>query len=807
MSLSTGSPLRRAFGLDPPPVDRANSTSSVTDSNKSPRINFLAQHLLNLFDEGKECDVLFQLDDGEIVGAHKLILISVEFFRRMLGGNFREGTKDEPIRLSGLTAREMRLVFRYIYTGNLEESLTHKMALRLLRLSQMWLFSNLRRSVVEWALGNLDKKTCILTFVNVSNVLLSSPEEKAMIRIPPERSVASKGARLFRAMSASSSYSRSKPALEATLDEGSQMSEYERFLKRYRSFLQTLATRDFRKAIREQANELARISDYRALEAFAALVSKRAYKEDEGMGKTSFVRRRGREAGTFAASSEEKECPTSQGSILKALFDAVVKYFKVSSDAIFVRETMYNILPRLKSNERKKTAATTETAFSPGESGKGGEEGGTGEQASEICTTDKYTLAVATQSIAAARSRNSGQISGASTSSASSSGYHQSSHFRNGDDDGGESNSYGEGEGGGHTNNNSHRQSDGGRDMKGEAATGILGRADNDGSPASSPSPSTLPSDPVHIYLLELKKDFKTASSGSFSIGDSGIDAQFYIDCQMETRDRYRGWHGIYLCPDWPEPTTPDMPLTFEALPTLVSFRLTLTASDRTLWKYSSDPIVFLASDTGWGQCRAVRSAELRKQRSAVVNCYAQTSAVFRMCIAHLYRNFESIDPEVIAGLDPRTMRCMIVSKWPAVKGGRMESRLDAMCGNLSRKAEEWSKLRTKVHAQEEEILRLRRKLQGRGDDIGFFKRRNRLQTAAEESSVAMSEVTLPFGRMFIPTKTLGRKEEKGDFAVVASGSSVQGAKEAIVGNEEEKKEKRTGSLEGLISTPGGLFT
>eukprot|EP00466_Bigelowiella_natans_P005111 jgi/Bigna1/132044/aug1.16_g6752 len=434
MSLSTGSPLRRAFGLDPPPVDRANSTSSVTDSNKSPRINFLAQHLLNLFDEGKECDVLFQLDDGEIVGAHKLILISVEFFRRMLGGNFREGTKDEPIRLSGLTAREMRLVFRYIYTGNLEESLTHKMALRLLRLSQMWLFSNLRRSVVEWALGNLDKKTCILTFVNVSNVLLSSPEEKAMIRIPPERSVASKGARLFRAMSASSSYSRSKPALEATLDEGSQMSEYERFLKRYRSFLQTLATRDFRKAIREQANELARISDYRALEAFAALVSKRAYKEDEGMGKTSFVRRRGREAGTFAASSEEKECPTSQGSILKALFDAVVKYFKVSSDAIFVRESriMESTIrttpsapqpsisialttPPLCFSERKKTAATTETAFSPGESGKGGEEGGTGEQASEICTTDKYTLAVATQSIAAARSRNSATFAMATT--------------------------------------------------------------------------------------------------------------------------------------------------------------------------------------------------------------------------------------------------------------------------------------------------------------------------------------------------------------------------------------------------------
>eukprot|EP00465_Bigelowiella_longifila_P010200 CAMPEP_0185258654 /NCGR_PEP_ID=MMETSP1359-20130426/7545_1 /TAXON_ID=552665 /ORGANISM="Bigelowiella longifila, Strain CCMP242" /LENGTH=144 /DNA_ID=CAMNT_0027844229 /DNA_START=298 /DNA_END=732 /DNA_ORIENTATION=+ len=144
-------------------------------------------------------------------------------------------------------------------------------------------------------------------------------------------------------------------------------------------------------------------------------------------------------------------------------------------------------------------------------------------------------------------------------------------------------------------------------------------------------------------------------------------------------------------------------------------------------------------------------------------------------------------------------MRCMIASKWPAVKGGRTESRLDAMCGNLSKKAAEWSKLRTKVDAQEEEIRRLRRKLQAKEEGIGtIFNRR-------DEDSVPMSEVALPFGRMFIPTKALERKEEKGDFGANASASSARRFREAV--GDEEKKKQRARSLEGLISTPGGMFT
>ncbi|GAB5354277.1 hypothetical protein AAMO2058_000105300 [Amorphochlora amoebiformis] len=136
--------------------------------------SFLSGHLLRLFERGEGCDVYFQPDDGKMVGAHRLILSSVEFFKIMLTSGFVESTTQDPIRIEGISSRELRLAFRFVYTGRLED-VKHKTVFQLLWLSQMWHFVPLRHASVEWAVKHLDTNTAIQTFVDASNVLLSIP--------------------------------------------------------------------------------------------------------------------------------------------------------------------------------------------------------------------------------------------------------------------------------------------------------------------------------------------------------------------------------------------------------------------------------------------------------------------------------------------------------------------------------------------------------------------------------------------------------------------------------------------------------
>jgi len=93
------------------------------------------------------------------------------------------------------------------------------------------------------------------------------------------------------------------------------------------------------------------------------------------------------------------------------------------------------------------------------------------------------------------------------------------------------------------------------------------------------------------------------------------------------------------------------------------------------------------------------------------VTCYAKSSAVFRLCAAHLYRNFERIDPEVLAGIDARTMRSLICTRWPANKGGRTARRITALCNRLSLKSHDWGSLRTQLAEKDLEIRRLKEAL------------------------------------------------------------------------------------------------
>jgi len=85
--------------------------------------------------------------------------------------------------------------------------------------------------------------------------------------------------------------------------------------------------------------------------------------------------------------------------------------------------------------------------------------------------------------------------------------------------------------------------------------------------------------------------------------------------------------------------------------------------------------------------------------------------------MGHLYRNFENIDPEVLAGLDARTLRSIICTRWPAHKAGLTARRLQAFCRMLSKKSGEWVALRSKLEKRESELKAVREELaQARGE-------------------------------------------------------------------------------------------
>mmetsp|Transcript_22505 Transcript_22505/g.33562 ORF Transcript_22505/g.33562 Transcript_22505/m.33562 type:complete len:648 (+) Transcript_22505:127-2070(+) len=504
------------------------------------RLNFLAGHLLNLFNKGEGCDVHFRLDDGEVIGAHKLILHSVEFFRVMLGSGFMEGNSNAPIRIEGVTSKELKLAFRFIYTGVLNPPEDH-MAMRLLWLSQMWQFETLQQASVEWAIDHLNPSSCIHTFVNVSNVLLASPSP-----VSP------------------------RPSLKGdSKSEGKPKTMIETFMKRFWSFIRAMSSREFRHMIIRHAHELKELRELESLEAFAKVVGARAYHEEASRVSDS-------------KSSGSGSNTNANGGILSALFDAIVAFHRAKSPAHFIKNGLYCLLGPKGNPVTRKRRWIEENAVSN------------------------------------------------------------------------------------------------------------------------------------HEFCLQITPDFKERSTKSFEIGPC-TDAIFYLDCQLETSERYQGWYGVYLCPDWPE-CLPDTPLSFQNLPALVSFKLNMTAKDIN-WQYCSDPIVFHGTDTGWGQRMAIKSTRLRKSKSAVLTCRARSSAVFRLVMGHLYRNFENIDPEVLAGLDARTLRSIICTRWPAHKAGLTARRLQAFCRMLSKKSGEWVALRSKLEKRESELKAVREELaQARGE-------------------------------------------------------------------------------------------
>jgi len=732
---------------------------------------FLAGHLLRLFNEGRECDVHFLLDDGQIIGAHKLILQSVEFFNIMFRGGFHEAKTKKPIRIQGITAQEMAVAFRFIYTGALE-TLTHKTALRLLWISQMWQFDILRQATITWALDHLDKASCVQTFVDVSNVLLSIPNSDQLRRVSrtyeatnvhchsqcPDRSISSSSSSHFpftpyntahgagntsaidsNAGNGTTPYvyaprfppraivnnsiitARGPPRLGTMAQKGSrkQKTEYGRFLERFKIFLDKLPNRDFHSIMIKQSMKLSELRDCQALEAFAGLVARRAYEEDV----------EGQPSGSTPSCRENKDGSNTSGkkveggeetSMLESLFRAVVRFHRYRDDAEFVRKGLYSLLPRIKT--RNSSKASLNNIIGKDNTGDG--KIGKPEETKPTSESDAGDVKIGKDSQAA------------------------KDYFE----------------------------------------------------------------DPSHIHVLDISSDFKAGSSPSF-LASGDAHARFYVDCQQETRPKYKGWHGIYLCPDWQE-LSEDGRLPFESLPALVSFKLTLTAGDTTLWEYHSDPIVFLSTDTGWGQCRAVKSDVLRKHRSGVISCYAKSSAIFRLCAAYLYKNFGKVDAEVLSSLDARTFQSLVVPKFPARKGGLAAQRLECLCEKLSSKAEEWASLRSRLQKQESDISTLvklleqeRRSKQLKINGIGHGGLAPSLNASVvgklmiEETLANLPDdtvlvVNLRFGKAFVPKRKV---------AVLGSGNpSHSDSQNEMKSSSNEAKECNVESV--AKGAPGGAI-
>ena len=85
-----------------------------------------------------------------------------------------------------------------------------------------------------------------------------------------------------------------------------------------------------------------------------------------------------------------------------------------------------------------------------------------------------------------------------------------------------------------------------------------------------------------------------------------------------------------------------------------------------------------------------------------LITCYAKASPVFKLCIAHFYRNFETVDVGVLAGLDKRSLRELICAKWPMQKGDVGFKRFELLCNRLSLNARDLSR----AHTQESDLHR-----------------------------------------------------------------------------------------------------
>ncbi|EJW86771.1 hypothetical protein WUBG_02318 [Wuchereria bancrofti] len=151
-----------------------NSASSISlnccgATGEVQHINYLAEHIGNLYVTGECSDVTLKVE-GRLVPAHKVILAArSQYFRALLYNGMKE-TRDLEIELVDISLNGFKMLMKYIYTGKLSlSSMKEELVLEILGLAHKYGFTDLEMSVSEYMKAMLNVRN-VCTIYSVAHL-------------------------------------------------------------------------------------------------------------------------------------------------------------------------------------------------------------------------------------------------------------------------------------------------------------------------------------------------------------------------------------------------------------------------------------------------------------------------------------------------------------------------------------------------------------------------------------------------------------------------------------------------------------
>uniref|UniRef100_A0A915PWL1 BTB/POZ domain-containing protein 9 n=1 Tax=Setaria digitata TaxID=48799 RepID=A0A915PWL1_9BILA len=132
-------------------------------------INYLAEHIGNLFISGDCSDITLKVE-GRLVPAHRVILAArSQYFRALLYNGMRE-TRDSEIELVDTSLNGFKMLMKYIYTGKLSlSSMKEELVLEVLGLAHKYGFTDLEISISEYMKAMLNIRN-VCTIYSVAHL-------------------------------------------------------------------------------------------------------------------------------------------------------------------------------------------------------------------------------------------------------------------------------------------------------------------------------------------------------------------------------------------------------------------------------------------------------------------------------------------------------------------------------------------------------------------------------------------------------------------------------------------------------------
>ena len=117
----------------------------------------LAEDLSKLLRTGEFCDIRFEID-GKQISAHRNILaMRSEYFRELLCENIGSDRHSKPIHLDNISFEAFNSLLVYFYTNSIDNETTCLVACELMRISDWYNLSDLKRIAQQY----VQKKLCI----------------------------------------------------------------------------------------------------------------------------------------------------------------------------------------------------------------------------------------------------------------------------------------------------------------------------------------------------------------------------------------------------------------------------------------------------------------------------------------------------------------------------------------------------------------------------------------------------------------------------------------------------------------------